>query len=247
MSNHSPAQATAEDEFSADTLVPSPKRGDDERLRAPMPIKEGLQLDQYLSDASDDSVDSFVAWKSRPPAEDSLLFRQDVYSGLGAGLPGLFDPPPVRKAPPAPTNALVAKNSPRRPSTRSGQTTPGKSRDKQRLRRSRASTYSSSVHRTQDVNFDSSADSDSDSFWERKRDRSTGLGGYVSLAEIGIDLKYTGLDVYGLREGDDAKVDINTAIRLRKEMKRRKLETNYHNRLLKANAEEDGCPTDMEN
>lgn len=82
---------------------------------------------------------------------------------------------------------------------------------------------------------------------KKKRDRSTGLA-FVSLAELGIDLKATGLDMYGLTEDDDAKVDISTAIRLRKEMKRRKLETNYRSRLLKqAKADEDSCAVDMEN
>ncbi|KAJ4251979.1 hypothetical protein NW762_011280 [Fusarium torreyae] len=214
----------ADDDFSADTLVPS--RMDIERDLG-HPMNGGLELDLYVSDASEDSIDSFVAWKEKRRDGEGLLMK-DNYGMAGDGLPGLFEPLPILKAsaepppiPKVPSEPVVSKRpktpkspkSPRRPSTRSNRSTPRRSRHQPSLQsRSRTNT----PRRTR--RGSSSDEQDSDSFWEN--DIPPGPS-FVSLADLGIDLRQLGLDQYGLTEADDAKVDIQTAIKLRKAMKHR--------------------------
>ncbi|KAI8715130.1 hypothetical protein NCS52_01020000 [Fusarium sp. LHS14.1] len=217
----------ADDDFSADTLVPSRRELEQDLSH---PINAGVEAEYYISDASEDSVDSFIAWKEeKRRGEEGLLYRED-YGIAGGGLPGLFEPLPIPKAPaepPAPIKPPKTPKSPKRPTTRgttkSNKSTPKKTRHQQQhLRRSRTSTFS--PPRREPRNGSSSDDEGSDSFWERARDMPHGPS-FVSLAELGIDLKHLGLDQYGLTEEDDAKVDIHTAVKLRKEMRRRKMET----------------------
>jgi hypothetical protein len=215
----------AEDDFSADTLVPSRRELEQDLSH---PINAGVEAEYYISDASEDSVDSFVAWKEKRRGEEGLLYKED-YGIAGGGLPGLFEPLPIPKAPaepPAPIKPPKTPKSPKRPTTRgttkSNKSTPRKTRHQQHLRRSRTSTFS--PPRREPRNGSSSDDEGSDSFWERARDMPHGPS-FVSLAELGIDLRHLGLDQYGLTEEDDAKVDIHTAVKLRKEMRRRKMET----------------------
>ncbi|KAL2681212.1 hypothetical protein Neosp_008819 [[Neocosmospora] mangrovei] len=217
----------AEDDFSADTLVPSRRELEQDLSH---PINAGVEAEYYISDASEDSVDSFIAWKEeKRRGEEGLLYKED-YGIAGGGLPGLFEPLPIPKAPaepPAPIKPPKTPKSPKRPTTRgttkSNKSTPKKTRHhQQHLRRSRTSTFS--PPRREPRNGSSSDDEGSDSFWERARDMPHGPS-FVSLAELGIDLKHLGLDQYGLTEEDDAKVDIHTAVKLRKEMRRRKMET----------------------
>jgi hypothetical protein len=59
----------------------------------------------------------------------------------------------------------------------------------------------------------------------------------VSLADLGIDLREIGWDQYGLTEADDAKVDIQTAIKLRKAMEKRKKQQRV---------DDEGCAADVE-
>ncbi|KAJ4180933.1 hypothetical protein NW755_011468 [Fusarium falciforme] len=215
----------AEDDFSADTLVPSRRELEQDLSH---PINAGVEAEYYISDASEDSVDSFVAWKEKRRGEEGLLYKED-YGIAGGGLPGLFEPLPIPKAPaepPAPIKPPKTPKSPKRPTTRgttkSNKSTPRKTRHQQHLRRSRTSTFS--PPRREPRNGSSSDDEGSDSFWERARDMPHGPS-FVSLADLGIDLRHLGLDQYGLTEEDDAKVDIHTAVKLRKEMRRRKMET----------------------
>ncbi|RGP80538.1 hypothetical protein FLONG3_1372 [Fusarium longipes] len=205
-----------DDDFSADTLVPS-RREVERDLGHPM--NEGLNLDLYLSDASEDSVDSFVAWKEKRRNEESLLMK-DHYGTTGAGLPGLFEPSPILKAsvePPIPQIPIepVSKRpktpkSPR-PSTRSSKSTPQRSQ-KSRQGRSRTTTPRRTVQTT----------IDDDSEWEDDIPSAPTAPGFVSLADLGINLRDLGWDQLGLTDADDAKVDIQTAMKLRKAMKNKK-------------------------
>ncbi|RSM19823.1 hypothetical protein CDV31_001180 [Fusarium ambrosium] len=229
----------AEDDFSADTLVPSRRELEQDLSH---PINAGVEAEYYISDASEDSVDSFIAWKEKRRGEEGLLYRED-YGIAGGGLPGLFEPLPIPKAPaepPAPIKPPKTPKSPKRPTTRgtttrSNKSTPKKTRNQQHLRRSRTSTFS--PPRREPRNGSSSDDENSDSFWERARDMPHGPS-FVSLAELGIDLRHLGLDQYGLTEEDDAKVDIHTAVKLRKEMRRRKMESSSSRRHTKSYVDE---------
>ncbi|KAH7179180.1 uncharacterized protein B0J16DRAFT_167396 [Fusarium flagelliforme] len=226
-----------DDEFSADTLVPS--RREIERDLG-HPFGDGINLDLYLSDASEDSVDSFVAWKEKRRNEEGLLMK-DAY-GTGAGLPGLFEPVPILKAsvePPSlleiPVEPVVAKRpktpkSPKntRPSTRSSKSTPNRSQ--QRSRQSRRST--NTPRHTKASN-----DQDSDSDWEDEIPSAPTAPGFVSLADLGIDIRELGWDQFGLTEADDAKVDMQTAIKLRKAIKAKKQ---------RQKEEEEACAADVE-
>ncbi|KAJ4015378.1 hypothetical protein NW752_006839 [Fusarium irregulare] len=229
-----------DDEFS-DTLVPS--RREIERDLG-HPFGEGTNLDLYLSDASEDSVDSFVAWKEKRRNEEGLLMK-DAY-GTGAGLPGLFEPVPILKAsveppslPEIPVEPVVAKRpktpkspistkSNRRPSTRSSKSTPNRSQ--QRSRQSRRST--NTPRHTKASN-----DQDSDSDWEDEIPSAPTVPGFVSLADLGIDIRELGWDQFGLTEADDAKVDMQTAIKLRKAIKAKKQ---------RQKEEEEACAADVE-
>lgn len=226
-----------DDDFSADTLVPS-RREVERDLGHPM--NEGINLDLYLSDASEDSVDSFVAWKEKRRNEESLLMK-DNYGTAGAGLPGLFEPLPIRKAPTEPppipqiptepfTKRPKTPKSPRRPSTRSSKSTPNRSQQRSRQSRSRTNT----PRRTyQTFKFDE----DSDSAWESDIPSAPTAPGFVSLADLGIDIRELGWDQFGLTEADDAKVDMQTAIKLRKAMKNKKR---------RQREEEEACAADVE-
>ncbi|CAG7559996.1 unnamed protein product [Fusarium equiseti] len=227
-----------DDEFSADTLVPS--RREIERDLG-HPFNEGTHLDLYLSDASEDSVDSFVAWKEKRRNEEELLMK-DAY-GTGAGLPGLFEPVPILKAsveppslPEIPIEPVVAKRpktpkspkSTRRPSTRSSKSTPNRSQ--QRSRQSRRSTNTPRHNKV-------SNDRDSDSDWEDEIPSAPTAPGFVSLADLGIDIRELGWDQFGLTEADDAKVDMQTAIKLRKAINAKKQ---------RQKEEEEACAADVE-
>ena len=61
----------------------------------------------------------------------------------------------------------------------------------------------------------------------------------MSLADLGIDLREIGWDQYGLTEADDAKVDIQTAIKLRKAMEMRRKQRQQR-------VEDEGCAADVE-
>lgn len=248
--NQSNYHNAAEDDFSADTLVPSRRELEQDLSH---PINAGVEAEYYISDASEDSVDSFVAWKEKRRGEEGLLYKED-YGITGGGLPGLFEPLPIPKAPAEPAASIKppkTPKSPKRPTTRgttkSNKSTPRKTRhhhqhQHQHLRRSRTSTFS--PPRREPRNGSSSDDEGSDSFWERARDMPQGPS-FVSLADLGIDLRHLGLDQYGLTEEDDAKVDIHTAIKLRKEMRRRKMETKQSRRHTRSYADE-GCAADVE-
>ena len=62
----------------------------------------------------------------------------------------------------------------------------------------------------------------------------------MSLADLGIDLREIGWDQYGLTEADDAKVDIQTAIKLRKAMEMRKKQQQQQR------VDDEGCAADVE-
>ncbi|KAF4467230.1 hypothetical protein FALBO_5888, partial [Fusarium albosuccineum] len=119
-----------EEDFSADTLVPSRRELEQDLTH---PVNGGFELDYYVSDASEDSVDSFVAWKAQRRGEEGLLYRED-YGIAGGGLPGLFEPLPIPKAPAPPPETVSIKapkpppKSPKRPTTRSKGSTPRKNR-----------------------------------------------------------------------------------------------------------------------
>ncbi|KAF4436517.1 hypothetical protein F53441_13228 [Fusarium austroafricanum] len=229
-------QSSTGDDFSAETLVPS--RMDIEQHLG-HPVNIGNDMDLYLSDASEDSVDSFIAWKEKR-RDGEVLLMKDTYGMAGEGLPGLFEPLPILKgptelAPPpipkVPSELAASKRpktpkSPRRPSTRSPRSNKSTPRSRQ-LRQSRSRT--SPRHTCKG----SSSEDDADSFWDS--DIPPGPG-FVSLADLGIDLRQLGWDQYGLTEADDAKVDIQTAIKLRKAMKHRK----------QRREDDEGCVADAE-
>ncbi|KAF5564131.1 hypothetical protein FPANT_14194, partial [Fusarium pseudoanthophilum] len=125
---------------------------------------------------------------------------------------------PVSKRPKTP-------KSPKSPRTRSNKSTP------RRTRQSRSRT--TTPRRTRQVS--TSEDQDSDSFWESDAPVAPG---FVSLADLGIDLREIGWDQYGLTEADDAKVDIQTAIKLRRAMEMRKKQ--------KERVDDEGCAADVE-
>ncbi|KAM5374214.1 hypothetical protein ACJZ2D_006674 [Fusarium nematophilum] len=267
--NQSSYYTPADDDFSADTLVPS-RRELEKDLAHPA---VGLDLDCYISDASEDSVDSFVAWKARRLGEEGPLFKED-YGVTGAGLPGLFEPLPVPKAPPVPpSEARSTKGSktpkspksprrprspksPRRPKSpksprrpKSSKSSHRKSRRHHSSRRGRTSALSPPRRSERRRGSVSDEDKSDHSFWEMHSDVSRGPS-FVSLADLGIDLRHLGLDLYGLTEDDDAKVDIHTAMKLRKEMKRRKMETQSRRQTpqlyVGKRTEDDGCTADAE-
>jgi hypothetical protein len=212
-----------DDDFSADTLVPS--RMEVERDLG-HPMNDGINLDLYLSDASEDSIDSFVAWKEKRRNEEGLLMK-DHYGTTGAALPGLFEPPPIFRAeieppsvPQTPAEPVVSKRpktpkSPRRPSTRSSKSTPQRLQQKSRQSRSRANTPRR-IQQTPTLD-----DQDSDS-WEDDVPSAPTVPGFVSLADLGINIRDLGWDQFGLTDADDAKVDMQTAMKLRRAMKNKK-------------------------
>ncbi|KAF9781074.1 hypothetical protein IL306_014114 [Fusarium sp. DS 682] len=222
------------DDFSVETLVPS-RMDIEQHLGHPMTT--GHDIDLYLSDASEDSVDSFIAWKEKRYDGEGLLMK-DNYGMSGDGLPGIYEPLPILKAPASPPpipsipSSPVVKRpktpkspkSPQRPRTRSNKSTPRRSRQSH----SRTTTPC----RTRQVS--TSEDQDSDSFWESDTPVPPG---FVSLADLGIDLREIGWDQYGLTEADDAKVDIQTAIKLRKAMEKRKKQPRV---------DDEGCAADVE-
>ncbi|KAJ4162958.1 hypothetical protein NW754_014379 [Fusarium falciforme] len=192
----------AEDDFSADTLVPSRRELEQDLSH---PINAGVEAEYYISDASEDSVDSFVAWKEKRRGEEGLLPQQS------------------HQRPSSHQRRQRAQNAQQ-------QEAPQRATSRRRERHdtnniSAAAAQAHSPHRAaRPRNGSSSDDEGSDSFWERARDMPHGPS-FVSLADLGIDLRHLGLDQYGLTEDDDAKVDIHTAVKLRKEMRRRKMET----------------------
>ncbi|SCN85416.1 uncharacterized protein FFB20_07438 [Fusarium fujikuroi] len=224
------------DDYSAETLVPS-RMDIEQHLGHPMTADHDMDL--YLSDASEDSIDSFVAWKEKRRDGEGLLMK-DNYGMSGDGLPGIYEPLPILKAPTSPPpipiipSAPVSKRpktpkspkSPQRPRTRSNKSTP------RRTRQSRSRT--TTPRRTRQVS--TSEDPDSDSFWESDAPVAPG---FVSLADLGIDLHEIGWDQYGLTEADDAKVDIQTAIKLRKAMEMRKKQQQQR-------VDDEGCAADVE-
>ncbi|KAK2928258.1 hypothetical protein FoTM2_011120 [Fusarium oxysporum f. sp. vasinfectum] len=232
--NQNTRQSSPGDDYSAETLVPS-RMDIEQHLGHPMTADHDMDL--YLSDASEDSVDSFVAWKEKRRDGEGLLMK-DNYGMSGDGLPGIYEPLPILKAPaspppipmipsePAPRRPKTPKSpkSPQRPRTRSNKSTP------RRNRRSRSRT--TTPRRTRQVS--TSEDPDSDSFWESDTPVAPG---FVSLADLGIDLREIGWDQYGLTEADDAKVDIQTAIKLRKAMEKRKKQQRV---------DDEGCAADVE-
>lgn len=220
------------DDYSAETLVPS--RMDVEQHLG-HPITTGHDMDLYLSDASEDSIDSFVAWKEKRCDGEGLLMK-DHYGMSGDGLPGIYEPLPILKAPASPPPIPIippspiskrpkTPKSPKSPRTRSNKSTP------RRARQSRSRT--TTPRRKRQVS--TSEDQDSDSFWESDAPVAPG---FVSLADLGIDLREIGWDQYGLTEADDAKVDIQTAIKLRRAMEMRKKQ--------KERVEDEGCAADVE-
>ncbi|OBS20174.1 hypothetical protein FPOA_11896 [Fusarium poae] len=227
-----------DDDFSADTLVPS-RREVERDLGHPM--NEGIDLDLYLSDASEDSVDSFVAWKEKRRNEEGLLMK-DHYGTTGAALPGLFEPVPIFKAeieppsvPQTPAEPVVSKRpktpkSPLRPSTRSSKSTPQRSQQKSRQGRSRTNT----PRRIPQASTLDDQDSDS---WEDDVPPAPTAPGFVSLADLGINIRDLGWDLLGLTDADDAKVDMQTAMKLRKAMK---------NKRRQQKEEEEACAADVE-
>ncbi|RSL95216.1 hypothetical protein CEP52_012211 [Fusarium oligoseptatum] len=103
----------AEDDFSADTLVPSRRELEQDLSH---PINAGVEAEYYISDASEDSVDSFIAWKEKRRGEEGLLYRED-YGIAGGGLPGLFEPLPIPKAPAEPPAPIKPPKTPKSPKT----------------------------------------------------------------------------------------------------------------------------------
>ncbi|KAF5539249.1 hypothetical protein FMEXI_8991 [Fusarium mexicanum] len=230
--NQNTQHNSPEDDYSAETLVPS-RMDVEQHLGHPMTT--GHDMDLYLSDASEDSIDSFVAWKEKRRDGEGLLMK-DNYGMSGDGLPGIYEPHPVLKAPISPPpipmipSAPVSKRpktpkSPKSPRTRSNKSTP------RRTRQSRSRT--TTPRRTRQVS--TSEDPDSDSFWESDAPVAPG---FVSLADLGIDLREIGWDQYGLTEADDAKVDIQTAIKLRRAMEMRKKQ--------QQRIDDEGCAADVE-
>lgn len=225
-----------EEDFPADTLVPS--RIDIEKNLG-HPINAGLDMDLYFSDASEDSVDSFVAWKEKRRNEEGLLMK-DNYGKTGDGLPGLFEPfcgldapaepLPIPKVPSEPVVSKRPKTpkSPLRTSSRSNKSTPRRS-----IRNNRQS-HSNTNTPLRNRRSPSHEDEDADSFWENDIPQGPG---FVSLADLGIDLRELGWDQYGLTEADDAKVDMQTAIKLSKAMKKRERQRRK---------DEEGCAADTE-
>ncbi|KAH6969436.1 hypothetical protein HG530_005508 [Fusarium avenaceum] len=225
-----------DEDYPADTLVPS--RIDIERNLG-HPINAGADMDLYLSDASEDSVDSFVAWKEKRRNEEGLLMK-DNYGKTGDGLPGLFEPfsgfdapaepLPIPKIPSEPVVSKRPKTpkSPLRPSSRSNKSTPRRS-----IRNNRQS-HSNTNTPLRNRRSPSHKDEDADSFWESDIPQGPG---FVSLADLGIDLRELGWDQYGLTEADDAKVDMHTAMKLRKAMKKRERQRRK---------DEEGCAADTE-
>ncbi|KAF4948054.1 hypothetical protein FGADI_9918 [Fusarium gaditjirri] len=222
------------DDYSAETLVPS-RMDIEQHLGHPMTSSHDMDL--CLSDASEDSIDSFVAWKEKRRDGEGLLMK-DSYGMSGDGLPGIYEPLPILKAPASPppipmipSEPVVKRpktpkspKSPQRPRPRSNKSTP------HRTRQSRGRTTTPRLTRQ----VSTSEDLDSDSFWESDTPVAPG---FVSLADLGIDLREIGWDQYGLTEADDAKVDIQTAIKLRKAMETRKKQQRV---------DDEGCAADVE-
>ncbi|KAG5765176.1 hypothetical protein H9Q72_006758 [Fusarium xylarioides] len=220
------------DDYSAETLVPS--RMDIEQHLG-HPTTADHDMDMYLSDASEDSIDSFVAWKEKRRDGEGLLMK-DHYGMSGDGLPGIYEPLPILKAPASPPPIPIIPSSPvsKRPKTPKSPKSPRARSNKSTPRRTRQSrSRITTPRRTRQVS--TSEDQDSDSFWESDAPVAPG---FVSLADLGIDLREIGWDQYGLTEADDAKVDIQTAIKLRKAMEMRKKQ--------KERVEDEGCAADVE-
>ncbi|KAK2672476.1 hypothetical protein RAB80_012555 [Fusarium oxysporum f. sp. vasinfectum] len=200
--NQNTRQSSPGDDYSAETLVPS-RMDIEQHLGHPMTADHDMDL--YLSDASEDSVDSFVAWKEKRRDGEGLLMKDNY------GIPQTSQNTKKPKKSPTTSHTKQQIHPPRNRRSRSRTTTP---------------------RRTRQVS--TSEDPDSDSFWESDTPVAPG---FVSLADLGIDLREIGWDQYGLTEADDAKVDIQTAIKLRKAMEKRKKQQRV---------DDEGCAADVE-
>jgi hypothetical protein len=173
----------------------------DSRLHSPLTsagfhTNPGFNIDDYLSSDDDIDADSFVTPRGKQAeGEEELLFRDTGYGSTGIQLPGLFESIPE-----------IPSTSPPRDS-------------RQYLRHS----YSSpsrfakplSLECAPGYGYDEEQSDDDDDEISTKADLAPGRRGTKRISALG--------SLYGrIEEESLEKVDVRTAIRLRKEAKARK-------------------------
>lgn len=178
--------------------------GLDSRLHSPLTSASvyasgNFNIDDYLSSDDDIDADSYVTpRRKRGEEEEGLLFRDTGYGAAGLQLPGLFDAipeVPSESTPQDPQHLCHAHRSPSRLSQRLSLDTP----------RSFAPGY----------DYDDEDEDSDDDYYQRRTDLVPGKRGMKRLSALG--------NKYGpIEEENLEKVDVRTAIRLRKEAKARK-------------------------
>jgi hypothetical protein len=190
----------------------------DSRLRSPsMPsIHTNFNIDDYLSSDDDIDADSMIGGpRNLAEGEEELLFSDNGYGFLGAQLPGLFDAIPE-----------VPTGSPPRPSS------------SRYLRHSHSSPLKAARRLSLDAKFsqplvydygnDEDEDFEDDDYDIMTRaDLALGRRGMKRLSALGT--MYTSIEEENLE-----KIDIRTAIRLRKEAKAKKRQMTRINRVNRA-------------
>ena len=219
----------AEDEYPSSIAGPSKKVADTVKpLNQPSLkssfVRSDQSRDNYASlavDYSDD--DSFT--ERRSGVEEGLLIDDFIYGDAGRGLPGLFDAisgPSSPTAPRTPTSAIS------KPAVISNKSTPRKPHRRPKLRHSHSTPFSYSGRAGASA-YGSSGDEDFDSFSDSEYEFIRARA-FAKLPELRIEAPKR-LSLYGaIEEGDEEKVDMGTAARLRRDMKKKERSSISRNR-----------------
>lgn len=223
----SPVYYTApeEDDFSVDIPVSRKNRNDYEAQfeeSQDLALAELSTLSNYAPGFSDDSdVDSFVGKPGRhsPTGEEGLLFDEGIYGGEGGALPGLFDAFPMASSPAALGRPRTAK------STMSGYPRPVSKHihDRPRTRASPAKHHSRS-HRREDPHGLAFREEDFASFLALE-DEFLLRAGLMRVPDHYSERRRPRQASYEyeeeeLDEEQEAKVDLRTAMKMRRDLRR---------------------------
>lgn len=214
--HQSPAHHAAEDDFGLDALgVPRSKIQNQSRVEyQDLPIGDSLLMSNYISGFTDDSdVDSFVGTRGRTGGEEELLFNEGIYRASG-GLPGLFDSFPSQKVP-----ALLPNQRSTRPTSMSSHKPVQKKRQDHPRPRSVQTRPPSRSHKSYESQHEFTIDAgDLDAFLELQHEFLRSAG--PMMAAIGADDRHGRRSKYEFDDDDEDKVDIQTATRIRKDLKK---------------------------
>lgn len=210
------AHYAAEDDFGLDALgVPQSKIQNQSRVEyQDLPIDDSPLMSNYMSGFTDDSdVDSFVGTRGRTVGEEELLFNEGIYSASG-GLPGLFDSFPNQKVP-----APLPNQRSTRPTSMSSHKPVQKKRQDHSRPRSVQTRPRSRSHKSYESRHEFTIDAgDLEAFIDLQHEFLRSAG--PMMAAIGADDRHGRRNKYEFEDDDEDKVDIQTATRIRKDLKK---------------------------